>query len=158
MPEYTKLGQELKDEEFKTWNKPIDDAAKCQDFFLPTLLPGDPEWKRVDGDNTVSYYQGTTKEDYAQYHITMSNNQDIPGQLNLHETHKKNKSESDKDSTFIVNNKTLKWKEDNKLSTIPTGKIIEIVQKIEAYQHKRYKSLILDNRKGKDKRKQIQEI
>lgn len=72
MPEYTKLRQELNDEEFRTWNKTTDDEVRCQDFFLPIQLPGDPRWKRRDGDNTVSYYQGTTEENYQQYHIIQS--------------------------------------------------------------------------------------
>jgi len=155
MPEYTKLRQELKDEEFRTWNKTTGDEVKCQDFFLPIQLPGDPGWNRRDGHNTVSYYQGTTEENYQQYHITMSYSQEIPDQLNLHETYPENKGLSEKDSTFIVKNGKLEF---DKESLIPTDKIIEVVRKIENYQHNRYKSLILDNRKGKDQAKQTQEI
>jgi len=155
MPEYTKLRQELKDEEFRTWNKTTGDEVKCQDFFLPIQLPGDPGWNRRDGHNTVSYYQGTTEENYQQYHITMSYSQEIPDQLNLHETYPENKGLSEKDSTFIVKNEKLEF---DKESLIPTDKIIEVVRKIENYQHNRYKSLILDNRKGKDQAKQTQEI
>lgn len=155
MPEYTKLRQELKDEEFRTWNKTTDDEVKCQDFFLPIQLPGDPGWNRRNGHNTVSYYQGTTEENYQQYHITMSYSQDIPGQLNLHETYPENKGATEKDSTFIVKNGKLEW---DQKSPKPTDNIIEIVQKIESYRNSRYNSRILDNRKGKDQKKQTQEI
>lgn len=62
----------------------------------------------------------------------------------------------EKDSTFIVKNGKLEW--DKKSLTPPTAKIIEIVKKIENYQHNRYNSLISDKRKGKDQEKQTQEI